>query len=274
MQNDKLRAMFEPEPTKAWVEAAAVYAKISLEGAQHQPRFVPQVDLITGVSSGYKAKEFVAVWKLIRHRWLYEVFMNRKPPEFATRKAWKSFAVSAFSQPEIINPNNETSIARVRFTEFMHFPKIISLPRESFTFSKGDVPGTIDEKVSTEMVRDTVRELVDLNFFFDMFEVEYYRTYDPPVEIVERMRPVMSPFSLTYPQHIPRSTLAERAAWLGRVRNFITPWQGKKPKYFSIKLSDIPTDGEVAVLEAAVADVYCSNVTYVLRRRPVLPRYK
>ena len=199
--------------------------------------------------------------------------MTRRPPEFATRKAWKSFTVGVFSG-STIQPHNETSVARIRFAEYLCFKKVISLPRENFTFTKDEAPGTIDEKVTVEMVRDTVRELADLNFFFDMFEVEYYRTYDSPTEITERMRPATLPLSLTYPQKIPRAELTDRAAWLVRVRDFIRPWHGKKTRDFDIKLSDNPTNDEVTALERAVAHVYCWNVTHILRRRPSLPRYE
>lgn len=273
VQNENLRKLLEPKPVKVWVDVAARYGNVPLEGSQHQPRFVPPIDLITGVSTERKAKEFVAVWRLIRFKWLHEVFVTRKPPEFATRKAWKSFATGVFSNAKI-QPGNETSIARIRFAEFLCFNRIISLPRDDFTFLKGEVPGTIDEKVSTEMVRDTVRELADLNFFFDMFEVEYHRTYDPPMEIKERMWPATCPLSLTFPQKIPRSTLADRAAWLVRVRDFVRPWHGSKSADFDLEPSDDPTIDEVIALERAVAHIYCSNVTYMLRRRPSLPRYE
>jgi len=146
---------------------------------------------------------------------------------------------------------------------------------EGLHILQGGRPGTIDDKVTTKMVRDTVKELTDLNFFFDMFEVEYLRTYDSPVEITDRMRPVVSPFSLAVPaETIARSQLTDRAAWLARVRDFIRPWDGKRLKDFELKLSANPTIDEVTALEKAVADLYCSNVTYVLRRRPVLPRYE
>ena len=235
---------------------------------------MPLIDLITGVASVQRAKEFVAVWQLVRLYWLREVFSCRKPPDFSTRRGWKSFASGVFSG-SVIQVNHETTVTRVRFTEFMSFRKIVSLPRENFTFLKGEVPGTIDEKVTTDMVRATVLELTDLNFFFDMFEVEYLRTYDSPKEILDRMRPSMSPFCLTVPaEPIPRSQPADRAAWLARVRDFIRPWDGKKSKDFELELSEDSTVEEITALEKAVAHVYCSNVTYVLRRRPILPRYE
>ena len=273
VQNEQLRKLLEPRPVRAWANAAVVYAKVQLEGAQHQPRFVPPIDLITGVATERKAKEFVAVWRIIRFDWLNRMYGTRAPPKFATRKAWKSFTAGVFSNATI-QPNNETSIARVRFAEFLGFKKIMALPRENFTFVKDEVPGSIDEKITVEMVRDTVRELADLNFFFDMFEIEYRRTYDAPDEIRDRMWPVTSPLSLTFPKDIPRSQLADRAAWLTRVRDFIKCWPGKKPEGFDLHVSDRSTVNEVTALEKAVADFYCSNVTYILRRRPVLPRYE
>jgi len=113
--------------------------------------------------------------------------------------------VGVFSD-SVMQAKNKATIARIHFTEFLSLRKIVSLPREDFTFVKGEVPGSIDEKVTTDMVRDTVRELTDLNYFFDMFEIEYLCTYDSPMEIIDRMRPAMSPFNLTVPtDKIPRS---------------------------------------------------------------------
>jgi len=274
VQNRRVQELFEPPPTKAWVDVAAIYAKVPLEGSQHQPWFVPLIDLITGVASVARAKEFVAVWQLVRLYWLREVFSCRRPPEFATRRAWKSFTVGVFSG-SVMQAKNEATITRICFTEFLSLRKIVSLPREDFTFVKGEVPGSIDKKVTTDMVRDTIRKLTDLNFFFDMFETEYLRIYDSPMEIIDRMQPAMSPFNLTVPtDKIPRSRLTDRAAWLAWVRDFIWPWDGKKSKDFELKLSVDPRLDEVAAFEKAVAHVYCSNVTYTLRRRPVLPRYE
>ena len=84
VQNKRLQKLFKPQPVKVWIDVAATYARIPLEGSQHQPRFVPPIDLITGVAAERKAKEFVAVWRLIRFQWLREVFETRTPPAFAT----------------------------------------------------------------------------------------------------------------------------------------------------------------------------------------------
>ena len=272
VQNFELQEQLEPRATEPWVRVADKYALTPLDGAQHQPRFVPQIDLITGVNTLIKAKEFVAVWKLIRVYWVHEAFMHRKPPDFSTRRAWKSFAHGTFTGPPK-NLQHESSIARIRFAEFMHIRQVISLKRDLFVFNQEDTPGSIDDKVPIDMVRDTVCELVDLAFSFDLFEIEYHRTYDSPAEIQERLRPVMFPSSFGNPNRIPRSTLIERATWLVKVRDFIAPWKNTKPDGFFTPLSDPPTDYEVGLLETAVADVYCSQVTYILRRRPVLPRY-
>ena len=273
VQNRQLQERLEPKAAKVWVDVANFYSKIPLDGAQHQPRFFPPIDLITGAATERKAKEFAAVWRIVRLPWLHEVFVTRRPPEFATRRAWKAFATGTFSGAKLIT-GDEVSTAVICFSEFLGLKKPSMVPRESFSFLKGEVPGPIDEKVTVEMVRETVCELTDLNFFFDMFEVEYHRTYDPPMEIEERMRIATAPFSLISPKKIPRVQLADRAAWLVGVRDFIRPWNGEKPKGFDVELSGEPTAREVASLEAAVAHVYCSNVTYILRRRPVLPRYE
>ena len=89
----------KPRATEPWVHVMDKYALTPLNSAQHQPRFVPQIDLITGVNSLTKAKEFVAVWKLIRVYWVHKALMCHKPPDFSTQRAWKSFAHGTFTGP-------------------------------------------------------------------------------------------------------------------------------------------------------------------------------
>ena len=271
VQNDELRKLLEPEPTRAWSDAAKAFAGVELAGDQHQPRFVPLTDLITGVATENKAKEFVAVWRIVRLSWLWRVFMTREPPAFASRKAWKSFANASFSAADI-RPDNETSRFRVSFAEFLGFKGVLSIERETYSFLKEETRGPVHEKITTDMVREAVRELADLNFYFDMFEVEYRRTYDTPYDIDQRMRRVMSS-SFTNPIPVPRSDPGDRAAWLVAVRDFMRPWGGKKPLAFDVNPPDVPTLEDVIPFESAIAHVYCMNVTSVLRRRPVLPRY-
>ena len=80
VQNEQLCKLLEPHPVRAWANTAVVYAKVQLEGAQHWPQFVPPIDLITGVAMERKAKEFVAVWRLIRFDWLNRMYGTRPPP--------------------------------------------------------------------------------------------------------------------------------------------------------------------------------------------------
>ena len=220
--------LFEPQPVKVWVDIAATYTSIPLEGSQHQPQFVPPINLITSVVAEKKAKEFVAVWRLIWFQWLHEVFKTRMPPVFVTQRAWKLFTAGAFSSAKI-QLHNETLISRICFAEFLRFKKIIALPRENFTFHKDDVPSSINNKVTVEMVCDTVHKLTNLNFFFNMFEAEYHQTYDSLAEIRDHMQSVISPSSLTFPQKIPQSQLTDRTRWLAQVHDFVKSWHGKKP---------------------------------------------
>ena len=219
-----------------------------------------------------KAKEFVAVWHLIRIPWLQQIHTTRKPPEFATRRAWKSFAVGVFST-STVRPGDPTTIARIKFAEYLHFKNLVSIPKGRFHFLKDETPGTIDEKVPIQMIQDTIRELADINFFYDMFEVEHRRTFDGPAEIETRMASALSTFSLSLPAKIPQSTPAKHAAWLAGVRDFIRPWTRTPPQSFELQLGNPPTPPQVDALERAVAHVYCSTVTHVLRRRPVVPYY-
>lgn len=272
IQNPDLHRSLVPPAVEAWVSAARKFAQVPLEGDQHQPRFFPPIDLITGVTTEERAKEFVAVWRIVKANWLMSVFSVRRPPEFATRKAWKSFIAGSFSTSQF-KPGTETSIARINFAEFTRLGKVLSLRREDYAHLREETPGPVHDKITLDMVRQAVCELSDLNFFYDMFDIEYHRTYDPPDDICVRMRPFMSPFSMTVPVPIPRSRLPDRAAWLTAVRDFMDNWPGKKPLGFDINLPDPPTLAEIIPLESAVADFYCSNVTYLLRRRPVVPPY-
>ena len=197
--------------------------------------------------------------------------MIRRPPDCVTRRAWKSFAASSFSTAEI-QPTNETSIAHIDFAEFLGFRKVLSLKRESYAFLKEEIPGPVDKMITMDMVHEAVRELTDLNFF-DMFEVEYRRTYDAPDDICKRMEPVMQRCSFSVPAPIPRSELSDWALWLLAVRDFIQDWQGAKPPRFNTKLPNPVTLRDVVLLESAIAKVYCSNVMYILRRHPIIPRY-
>lgn len=81
------------------------------------------------------------------------------------------------------------------------------------------------------------------------------------------------PLHLPSPKKFP-DQLADRARWLVQVRDFIKPWRGKKPREFDLNLPENPTLDEVATLENEIVHVHCANVTYTLRRRPVLPRYE
>jgi hypothetical protein len=272
VQNSRLRDQIEPPAVEAWLNAARKFASVPLNGHQHQPRFVPLPDVVTGVANLQKAKEFVAVWRIVKHPWVHEVYMLRRPPEFATRRAWKSFTAGSFSTSEI-QPNNDTSVARINFAEFLGWRKVLRLDRGSYAYLQEEIPRPVRDMITVDMVREVVRELTDLNFFFDMFEVEYRRTYDDPAEISNRMRPIMSPGSFSFPLPVPRSDLSDRATWLVAIRDFIEPWPGTESPAFHVQIPDPPTLEAVLSLESAVAEVYCSNVTFTLRRRPVIPCY-
>ena len=169
--------------------------------------------------------------------------------------------------------SNPTTVARVQFSEFLRFKWIDLLPEKDFYFLKGETPGTNNEKVTIQMVHDTVCKLANLNFFFDMFEVKYYWTYDAPYEVEDQIQPLMSPGTFLLPQEIPHSMLADHAKWLIQVQDFIWPWKGRKLDGFNPVLTDNPNPRKVASLEAAITHLYCSNVTYMLCHCPVLPHY-
>jgi hypothetical protein len=262
--------LLEPRPRKAWVDAWKKYACVPLGGYQDQPRFVPLIDVITGVEDVRKAKEFVALWRVVRFEWLERVFITRRPPAFATRDAWKLFASGTFSTLQV-QPDDETSLVRVKFAEFLGLDRVLTLPGDSFCFENDNDPAPIDEKITMEMIRETVCELADLNFFFDALEIEQARTGDDPYDILDRMVPMTGDESFTSCPSIPRTSLLDRANWLLAVREFVENWPMLSE--FSVRIRNPPTSCSVEVLESAVAQVYCAYVTFLLHRPPVLPRY-
>lgn len=229
------------------------------------------MSIITRASSEVAAKEFVAVWRTVRELWLYQVFKTRRAPEFATREGWKLFVSGTLSSSKI-KPEERLAIC-VKFSKYLGLDHVLFLDRKRYS-ELDEAPGPISVKITADMVRETVSELADLNFFFDMFEVEHELGRGEPGEICRRMELVMRGGRLTRPVPIRRSTLCERGVWLMSVYEFIKGWPGSSRQDLYARIQRPIRDHLlVRSLETTVADLYCYNVTHTLRRRPVLPRY-
>ena len=239
---------------------------------QGQPRFVPLIDVITGAGDVDRAKEFVAVWRVVRLEWVKRVFVTRRPPSFATRDAWKLFASGTFSTLPV-RPDDETSLVRIKFSEFLGLERVLTLPRESFCFENDNDPAPVDEKITTNMIRETIGELADLNFFFDALEIEQARTGDDPYDILDRMAPMTGDQPFISCPSIPRSLFLDRARWLVAVRDLVINWPMMKQTGSFARIRNPLTSSSVQELEFAVGEVYCAYVTFLLHRHPILPRY-
>jgi hypothetical protein len=123
------------------------------------------------------------------------------------------------------------------------------------------------------MIRETVCELADLNFFFDLLQIEHARTGDDPHDIRDRMAPVSAGQPFTSCPKIPRSSLFDQAMWLFALRNFVANWPLRKEFGFYVEVRYRPASWTIRTLESSVAEVYCLCVRALLYRSPVLPRY-
>jgi len=130
-----------------------------------------------------------------------ELASHIAPSLFKTWKVWKSFTTGSFSTLTV-QPNNETSITQINFVEFLEFKMVLLLDRDSYAYLKEELLGPVDEKISLNIVQEAICELLNLNFF-DMFEVEYCRTYNPPQDIYKWMHPVLGTGMLYCPVPIP-----------------------------------------------------------------------
>jgi hypothetical protein len=270
VRNPQIDDSLEPRLSQTWANASIKYAHIPA-GDDDDPRFVPLVSIISGMPDATMAKKFVAVWRTVKHLWLKRVFDTRRPPEFATGRGWRSFAFGTFSTPGL--EPDETSAVCIEFSKYLGLDCVLSLDRERYS-EPGQAPGSIDIKVSVEMIRETVSELADLNFFFDMFEVEHELGRGEPQEIFRRMAPVMRSNRLILVAPICRSSLDSRGAWLMDVYSIVENWPGStKPDQYTNVRRPFEDPSFVRALEATVADLYCYNVTHVLHRHPVVPRY-
>ena len=264
-----------PNPTEGWRTADR---EVPPEESP-STHLVPSMDIFTGVDSALQLKRFVYTWEKINDRWLRKVSEELQPPDFANRRAWRTFMRGSFD-PAPINPESEAGKSRLRFTEYLGIP-------EPPTFdinhtSLGSKPPThLSRTVDAQVVGATLRQVNQLNFFHDVYEVELKRTWDLPSTILDRLQPITGCWKNYFGEPRPMNVvkLEERASWLLAFRQVLTQWPSTKPKPTGFDIALRRTDRGVSVqdvmaLELALARFYCQTAEEILGRRPTIPLYK
>ena len=190
----------------------------------------PPVDIIKAEDTG-RVKDFVAVWRHVRRSWVMGVLHLRRPLDFATRAAWRSFSVGTFLS---VDESDEEDVltARKNFAEFLEYDRVLWIDRNAYSLDATDVQGPVDEVISAEVIHETIQELTDLEFFFALFEVEYMGTGDDFRDIVDWMKEITRSDWYVLPGTIPRSSFEGLVAWPVSVGDFMESWPGVKPPGF------------------------------------------
>lgn len=270
-----LLALATPQPTEAWRTADGEIPP------EERPslHLVPALDIFTKVDSVLQLKRFVYTWVKIRNRWLQKVSEELQAPDFSTRRAWRTFMRGSFD-PEPINPESEAGKSRLRFTAYMGLPEPPTHDIASTSLGSKP-PSHLDRTVDRHTVEEILRQVNQVNFFYDVFEVELKRTWDLPSTILERLQPITHNRQNYFanPNPLVLTKLEERASWLLAFRDVITPWPCTIPKSSNFALVPRQTDRglnvqDIIALELALARFYCYAAEEILGRRPTIPLYK
>ena len=182
--------------------------------------------------------------------------------------------------PAPINRETESGNSRLRFTAYLGLPEPPSFDVKRTCFGRSPLV-ELDLTVDGTAVGTTLREVNQLNFYHDVFEVELKRTWDLPSTILERLRPITGGRQNYFgdPSPMDLTKLEDRASWLLAFREIITPWPSSdaKPPNFDLEVRQTergPNVQDVMALELALARFYCHTVEEVLGRRPTIPLYK
>lgn len=265
-----------PKPTEGWKTADREIPP------EEKPslHLIPSLDIFTGVDSVLQLKRFVYTWEMIKTAWFRKVSEELQPPGFSTRRAWRTFMRGSFD-PAPINPQSEAGKSRLRFAAYLGLPEPPKFDINS-TRLQDNVPDALDKTVSTSLIRTALRQVNDINFLYDVFEVELKRTWDLPSVILERLQDIACGSKNCFANPNPAAspwTVEERANWIFALRNLITCWPSSTPKppYFDLVPRKTGTRFDVRdvfALELAVARFYCCAAEQILGRRPTIPLYK
>lgn len=264
-----------PKPSNAWETADGELEsepKTSL-------RLVPAPDVFTGVDSVLQLKRFIYVWLKVRARWLVKVSAELQPPEFANRRAWRTFMRGSFD-PAPIKPESEAGKSRLRFTDYLGLqePPRFDIMNTRFGL---DPPRPLEQTVGRSTVQNTLREINDINFLHDVYEVELKRTWDLPSVIIDRLQHIAggSRDFFADPSPIPLRSAFERLRWVVALRDIVKGWPTTLPKPRDFDLEPRETEkgprvDDLLALELAVARRYCRVAEEILGRRPTIPLYR
>lgn len=264
-----------PKPSSAW---ETVDGELESE-SKPCLRLVPAPDVFTGVDSVLQLKRFVYTWLKVRDRWLVKVSAELRPPEFANRRAWRTFMRGSFD-PAPIKPESEAGKSRLRFADYLGLPEPPKFDIESTNFGLNPLR-PLEQTVNGSMVRNALHEINEINFLHDVYEVELRRTWDLPSVIVSRLQHIAGGNKNFFenPSPISRRSGPERFRWILALKDIVNEWPTSLPKPHDFDLEPRMTDkgprvDDLLVLELAVARYYCHVAEEILGRRPTIPFYR
>ena len=274
---EQLLKSVTPKPSTAW-EAAD--GELGPSESKASIRLAPPLDVFTGVDSVLQLKRFVYVWLKVKSRWLRRVSKELQPPEFANRRAWRTFMRGTFDT-STIKPESEAGRSRLRFADYLGLLEPLKFDINSTRI--GSNPARhLDKTINASLIQTALHDINDINFLHDIYEVELRRTWDLPSVIAGRLSRIAgdneNPFES--PSMISRSSVSERLKWIVALREIIKEWPSsfQKPQSFYLEPRETATVGprvdDLLALEFAVAKYYAHAAEEVLGRRPTIPLYR
>ena len=265
-----------PRPTECWRSADSEILP------EEKPclHLVPPLDVFTKVEDLLQLKRFVFVWRKVSAAWFRRVSEELQPPDFSTRRAWRTFMRGSFDLSPL-RPESEAGKSRLRFAGYLDLPEPPKFNIDQ-TFFNCDPPKPLDKTVDVQVIKSVLFKVAQVNFFHDVYEVELKRTWDLPSVVLERLQPITG--SSNYfldPAPVTFSTIEDRVKWLLAFRDVVSPWPSsfQKSKDFDIvprRSSDKAAlkVQDVTALELALARFYCHTAQEILGQRPTIPLYK
>ena len=264
-----------PKPSGTW---ETVDGELGLE-PKSSLRLAPTLDVFTNVDSALQLKRFIYVWLKVKDRWLLKVGEELQPPEFANRRAWRTFMRGSFDLAPI-KPESEAGKSRLRFADYLGLSEPLKFDIDNTRFGLGP-PGHLDKTVDKTVIRNALHEINEINFLHDIYEVELRRTWDLPSAIINRLERIAgdnkNPFA--DPSPLSRRTTVERLRWITALRDIVQDWptSSPKPRGFDLEpraTASGPRVDDLLTLELAVGRYYSHVAEGILGRRPTIPLYR
>ena len=277
--NPDLRRLLEyvrPRPTGPWETAEREMAP----GSKSSLHLAPALDVFTGVDSVLQLKRFIYVWLKVKDKWLVRASKELQPPEFSTRRAWRTFMRGSFD-PAPIKPDSEAGKSRLRFADYLGLSEPLKFDVDRTRLGPGPLR-PLDKTVDKFTIRRALHELNELNFLHDVYEIELRRTWDLPSVIVDKLRQVAGGSGKDFfvnPSSPSRQSVPERLRWIVALRDIVKEWPTSLPKPSNFDMEPRmsergPNIEDLFALELAVARFYCCVAEELLVRRPTIPLYR